>query len=471
MYSRKKRFLNPGVDWEAFFIWGKSSIFAGDNQCGDNVLNFMVMDIAERAMVWAMEAGCNEVKAVVTDEESECIEWRDGELNYVGGARTRSLSLALYVDGRYSVVDTNRVEGEDLRGFVRANVENTRYLAPDPCRGLADAGVLYRGTGEDLRLTDGGYDGVGFEERALVAEGLCGEMVHARMVSATASVECVRSHTRMVMSNGFEGESGYTRYAVSASVSVRGEGDERQEEYRFAADTHWGAVVKGGLGGEALRGALARIGAGRIEAGRYAVVVDCRVAGKLLQPLIQAVNGQAQYYKNSFLLDARGERVGSEWLSVTDTPVRVGMIGATYFDSDGCTARDLPLIEDGVLSNYLISQYMGRKMGVDATRGATTILELGGGAGSQAELLRRMGDGVLITGFNGGNCNGTTGDFSYGIEGFVVERGVVTRPVSGMLMTGNMLSLWRGLRGVAGDAPTYVTWHTPSVWFEETRLN
>lgn len=40
-------------------------------------------------------------------------------------------------------------------------------------------------------------------------------------------------------------------------MSVRGEGDERQEEYRFAADTHWGAVVKG-VSGVRRYGALSR---------------------------------------------------------------------------------------------------------------------------------------------------------------------------------------------------------------------
>lgn len=43
-----------------------------------------------------------------------------------------------------------------------------------------------------------------------------------------------------------------------------------------------------------------------------------------------------------------------------------------------------------------------------------------------------------MTGFNGGNCNATTGDFSYGVEGFRIRNGKVAEPVGEMLVTGNI---------------------------------
>ncbi|MBR0361488.1 MAG: hypothetical protein IIX35_03875, partial [Paraprevotella sp.] len=43
-----------------------------------------------------------------------------------------------------------------------------------------------------------------------------------------------------------------------------------------------------------------------------------------------------------------------------------------------------------------------------------------------------------VTGFNGGNCNPVTGDFSYGVEGFAFSKGKVTHPVKEMLITGSL---------------------------------
>ena len=36
-----------------------------------------------------------------------------------------------------------------------------------------------------------------------------------------------------------------------------------------------------------------------------------------------------------------------------------------------------------------------------------------------------MKEGILVTGFNGGNSNPATGDFSVGVEGFYVKNGEI----------------------------------------------
>jgi PmbA protein len=62
------------------------------------------------------------------------------------------------------------------------------------------------------------------------------------------------------------------------------------------------------------------------------------------------------------------------------------------------------------------------------------------------------GSGILVTGFNGGNNNSATGDFSYGIEGFAFEDGVIVGPVREMLITGNFISLWNHLIAAGTDS-------------------
>ena len=59
--------------------------------------------------------------------------------------------------------------------------------------------------------------------------------------------------------------------------------------------------------------------------------------------------------------------------------------------------------------------------------------------------------GILITGFNGGNTNGATGDFSFGIEGYLFENGNISHPIKEMNMTGNILSLWHNVTNIGTD--------------------
>ena len=73
----------------------------------------------------------------------------------------------------------------------------------------------------------------------------------------------------------------------------------------------------------------------------------------------------------------------------------------------------------------------------------------------------------MVTGFNGGNCNSTTGDFSYGIEGFLIENGKTTQPISEMNVTGNMITLWNNLEEAGNDIRKSSSWRIPSLLFND----
>jgi PmbA protein len=72
----------------------------------------------------------------------------------------------------------------------------------------------------------------------------------------------------------------------------------------------------------------------------------------------------------------------------------------------------------------------------------------------------------MVTGFNGGNSNGSTGDFSYGIDGFLIENGEIIKPVSEMNITGNMKELWSNIGEVGMDVNKNSSWLAPSILFE-----
>ena len=70
-----------------------------------------------------------------------------------------------------------------------------------------------------------------------------------------------------------------------------------------------------------------------------------------------------------------------------------------------------------------------------------------------------------MTGFNGGNCNPTTGDFSYGVEGFAFRDGKITHPIREMVVTGNMITLWNGILAAGTDARPCTRWQIPTLAF------
>ena len=77
-----------------------------------------------------------------------------------------------------------------------------------------------------------------------------------------------------------------------------------------------------------------------------------------------------------------------------------------------------------------------------------------------------MKEGILVTGFLGGNSNGLTGDFSLGVQGFRVRGGKIAEPVGEMNISGNHLDLWKKLSAVGNDPYPYSSMKTPTLVFE-----
>jgi PmbA protein len=186
----------------------------------------------------------------------------------------------------------------------------------------------------------------------------------------------------------------------------------------------------------------------------------------LLSPLIGAINGSAIQQKNSFLIDKLNEKVFSEKLTITDDPFIVSGLGSRLFDGEGLATKKRPVLEKGVLKTYYIDTYYGKKLQMEPTSGSTTNLVFETGDKNLEGLIGGVKKGILVTGFNGGNSNGTTGDFSYGIEGFLIENGTIKQPVSEMNITGNMITLWSNIGEIGNDINESSSWLTPSIIFE-----
>ncbi|MFZ2340890.1 MAG: metallopeptidase TldD-related protein [Bacteroidales bacterium] len=87
------------------------------------------------------------------------------------------------------------------------------------------------------------------------------------------------------------------------------------------------------------------------------------------------------------------------------------------------------------------------------------------------ELIASMKKGVLITGFIVANCNGSTGDFSYGIEGFYIENGQIVHPINEMNIAGNMNRFWFNLKEMGSDIREDDSIRLPSMRFEGVQLS
>lgn len=425
--------------------------------------------IARQAIESALKNGCREARAVLYQGTNSSFEVQNEHIDRLQQATETSLSIHLFADGRYGSFSTNRLEKEELERFIRNGIDSIRYLAEDPCRQLPPPERYYRGGKPDLHLADERIGTIAADEKVRIALAIAGEAYgrDPRIVSVNSCYSDGADSIYTVSSNGFEGEANGTWYSASATVGIRGEGDARPSSYWYESALFFDRLTKEGIGEKALSRALQKLGQRKTASGKYTLIVDSLNAAQLVSPLVRALSGPALQQKNSFLLDKQGRQVISEKVNLWDEPHLPEANGARYFDTEGVATERRAVFENGVLKTCFIDTYNALKMHTAPTVGAPSLLVLEPGENELQGLVAGTDKGILVTGFNGGNCNSSTGDFSYGIEGFLVKNGKIAQPVSEMNVTGNMLDLWSNLEAVGNDPLLSSSRRIPSLMFRD----
>jgi PmbA protein len=353
--------------------------------------------------------------------------------------------------------------------FIRNGIDSTRYLAEDKARTLPDPSLYYKGGGADLQLLDAGFDRVDPDNKVKLAMNTCQEMMGKddRVISANSYYGDSINDKYMIASNGFEGESSSTSYDLQGSVSIKGDGEARPEAYWYDSSLFYDSLIKDGIGTKALERAIRILGQKKTASGKYRMVVDNMNSTRLISPIISAIYGSSIQQKNSFLLNKLNEKVLGANVTLIDEPHLPKSPGARYFDNEGVATKRLPVFENGILKTYYIDIYYANKLQVDPTISSPSILTMQMVDKDTDGLVASVDKGILVTGFNGGNCNSSTGDFSYGVVGFIIENGKLTQPVSEMNITGNMLSLWNHLSEIGNDPFRSSSWKIPSLLFDD----
>ena len=467
----------------------------------ENKLEFAITEeetrIADRSVALAVEAGASAVQVTLDKARTEIYALLDGELDNIRQTGDRALTFKVYADGRYGVFSTNRLEESSIRDLLVKAVQNVRMLAPDRFRKLPakedTANDAVRG--DEMGLVWYGYDTVTADEKLAMAKNVSvfAEFREAapdrnwKVVSEEVEYNNTLTDTYLTNSDGIHCRHTETSFEVCAQVTVEDNAGDKYSGFWWDYSISPEKVRASDCGHKAVMQAVSQIGPVNADGGRHGRGVADRRPGGLLQPVGDARGGRAIQQKSSFLTDSLGKQIFAKGLNIMDMPREKGKCGAILFEQDGRACLNREIITDGVVMEYFISTYMSGKLDMPATSEcanrpvvkpfvSSELVEgkdnasVSGSIG-EAEILGLCGSGILVTDFNGGNCNAATGDFSYGVEGLLFENGKVTAPICNMLITGNIVQLWNNLIAAGNDPLDGMSRQVPTVAFKDVNFS
>jgi PmbA protein len=421
-----------------------------------------LLDLAERVVAGARPG--EQVEAYLGRSSRTEVKVFEGEVESLSSADTAGIGVRVVVDGRQGfayagsldegVLGEVLAEARDNAGFGTAD-EYLGLVAPD---GVAAVDLdLYREalitypTAAKVQLAldlDRATRAADPRVRGLESVGY-GD---SSSESAIASTEGIRTTGRRTVCSLW-------------SEALAGEGTETQTGYGYSVGRSPDDLDVEKAATEAADRATRMLGARKPPSQRLTVIFDPKVTASFLGVLSSTLSAESAIKGRSLFAGREGQAVAVPLVTLVDDPTEPEAYGASRFDAEGLASRRNVLIEDGVLAGFLHNSYTGRRTGrasnAAAVRGGymtgpgvgSRALTLTPGERSHDELLADTGEGLLVQSVSGlhSGVNPVSGDFSVGVEGFIVRGGERAEPVREATIASTLQRMLHDVVAVGGD--------------------
>ena len=415
------------------------------------------LERAQSLVEKAIKAGADAADSVYACDASTDVQMRLGLLEDVSRSEGEDIGLRVFIGQKSATISSSNMNPDILAGLVARALDMAREAPDDKYAGLAPKDMLMTGELPDIDSDDGGDpDPQILKERALACEDA------ARAVAGVTNSEgggasASRSIFAIATSDGFAAANSSSGYMVHASV-LAGEGENKERDYdyrsaRYESDLPSPEII----GRNAGERAVLRLNPATVKSGVMPVLFDPRVGSSLVGHLLGAISGSSIARRTSFLLELLGQTLFDSNISIIDDPLRKRGLNSRAFDAEGLPTCRKAIIENGVLTGWMMESASARQLSLQptghASRGVSgapgvsaSNVHLEGGDTSPAELMADIQHGVYITELSGQGVNAVTGDYSRGAAGLLIRNGEFAGAVSEFTIAGNLKDMFRQMR-------------------------
>ena len=410
------------------------------------------LDFLSSLVKKAEKGGADAADAVLFKSMSLEVSYRLGKREDLERSESKDLGLRIFKGKKQAIVSSTDITASSLDELLERGLSMAAAMPDDPYCGLADTDHLSKNH-PDLDLNEDHepapealYDlAAKAEEAALAVDGVSN--------SENAGAGWNRNRIALVTSSGFTGSYATSSHSIFASV-IAGEGTAMERDYDFSSARHTADLdAPEKIGTKAGEQAVKRLKPRKVESQQVPVLFDPRVSRSILGHFSSAISGTSVARGTSFLKDRLDTAVFKPDIVIVDDPHRPRGLASKPFDGEGVSNRKWLLVDQGVLTTWVLDSASARQLELQTTghasRGTsgppspnTTNLYMQPGDQSPEELIGGIDDGLYVTELIGFGVNGVTGDYSRGGAGFWIEKGELAYPVSELTIAGNLRDMF-----------------------------
>ena len=429
----------------------------------------------------ALELGAEGLEIYEGQSAERSVAWFDGQMDSFVTSDVKGTSLRAIVDGKAATVVLESVDDGKIDETVGLLIEQAKLVSSK------DADIL-----REPETT---------EEVKSRAEWVRPSMAEIRekLAAVEAAVKAADPRVKQVTEIGWNESENSREITNSKGVHVFDSGrvqilyagvaaeenGEVKDGYRVEVVPDLSKLDPAEVAGKAVRDALDDLGGKPVPSGQYPVIFERRAMTSIFAALTDMFSGDLIGKGLSPLKDKADTAIFSDKITVVDDPKNTDCLDVANYDDEGCPTRRKILVDRGVFRQALHNTKSAARMGVESTgngfrhgyAGAVSVspknCSIEPGADSFDELLKKMGDGLVITHLAGlhAGLNHVTTDFSLQCSGYLVKNGKRERPVALVTVAGNFLDLMKKVTAVGSDLDwEYRSIACPSILFESCAI-
>ncbi|MBQ8111139.1 MAG: TldD/PmbA family protein [Clostridia bacterium] len=387
---------------------------------------------------------------------------RDGEILKYSVSDGGGLGFRALVNGRMGYASTQILDEDAIDMLVDGALENAALVEGE------DRQFLFAGSDSypELKLFESELEQIDAAQKIEMARKL-------EKLTLAQDKRIDRDEYTVFSSSDESGIVNTLGLDVSARSNLLGgyasaiarQGDRVNTGFKLFFATRPEDIDLEGVAAQAAREALDGLDAVQAASGVYRVLLRNDVAATLLATFSGVFSADNAQRGLSRLKGREGEDIAAACVTLLDDPHRAGSAASTPFDGEGVATRPKAVIEGGRLNTLLHNLKTAHKQGVETTANASrpgyaapvgvapTNFYFKPTADSLEDMLKKLGDGLLITDLQGmhAGANPITGDFSLAAKGFRVRGGERAEAVAQITIAGNFYELLKAVEAVGGD--------------------
>ncbi|NMB20683.1 MAG: TldD/PmbA family protein [Firmicutes bacterium] len=219
---------------------------------------------------------------------------------------------------------------------------------------------------------------------------------------------------------------------------------------------------------DAARSAVTMVNADYAPSGKYPVIIDNEFGGVIFHEACGHGLEATSVAKGASVFSGKlGQQVASPLVTAVDDGTIPNAWGSQNIDDEGTKTRRNVLIENGILTGYMVDKLNGRRMEMESTGSGRrqsykfaptsrmTNTFICAGESTKEEIINNTEYALFAKRMGGGSVNPATGEFNFAVaEGYIVRNGKIEKPVRGGTLIGQGAQILQKIDMVASNLAT-----------------